>query len=168
MLPALESYVADVDDVMAVSSAETGGGRRVRWVVDAQCVPTILHVVLPAGSLGPPATPTAGSRRPSTRWGPGYVAPSRKYLMFAEADNLCGIAQVYPTSEKANNNNDGYAPMFARVDSACWTSTYHSVASHELMHTLGSVMSDSLHPAPPGTAPTTTTSCATSTGPVSR
>jgi hypothetical protein len=74
VLPALESYVADVDDVMAVSSAETGGGRRVRWVVDSQCVPTILHVVLPAGGGGgggaPPATPTAASPRPSTRWRP--------------------------------------------------------------------------------------------------
>ena len=151
VLPALQSYVADVDDVMAVSSAETGGGRRVRWVVDAQCVPTILHVVLPAGSLGSASDSDGGfTATINAMEAKGYAAPSRKYLMFAEADNLCGIAQVYPTSAKTNNYNNGYAPMFARVDSACWTSTYHSVASHELMHTLGSVMSDSLHPSAAG------------------
>ena len=50
--------------------------------------------------------------------------------MFADANNLCGIAQVYPDSDKTNNNNNGRCPMYARVDSACWTSSYHSVASH--------------------------------------
>jgi hypothetical protein len=70
--------------------------------------------------------------------------------MFVEANNLCGIAQVYPDSTKANNNNDGRFAMFARVDSACWTSGYHSVAAHELMHTLGSVQSDSPHPSAAG------------------
>jgi hypothetical protein len=151
VLPALQSYVADVDDVMAVSADETGGGRRVRWVVDGQCVPTILHVVLPAGSLGSSSDSDGGfTATINAMEAKGYNASDRKYLMFAEADNLCGIAQVYPTSAKTNNYNNGFAPMFARVDSACWTSTYHSVASHELMHTLGSVMSDSLHPSAAG------------------
>jgi hypothetical protein len=151
VVAALQSYVADVDDVMAVSSAETGGGRRVRWVVDAQCVPVIAHVVLPAGSLGLATDADGGFNATiNAMKALGNTSPNRKYLMFAEADNLCGIAQVYPSSAKANNVNDGFAPMFARVDSACWTSTYHSVAAHELMHTLGSVMSDSLHPSAAG------------------
>ena len=149
--PALESYVADIDDVMAMSSAETGGGRRVRWVVDSQCVPTILHITLPAGSLGSASDSDGGfTATINAMENAGYSANNRKYLMFVEADNLCGIAQVYPTSAKSSNYNNGFAPMFARVDSACWTSTYHSVASHELMHTLGSVMSDSLHPSAAG------------------
>jgi hypothetical protein len=151
MLPALESYVADVDDVMAVSSAETGGGRRVRWVTNASCVPVVLHVVLPAGSLGSASDGDGGFNATiSAMKVAGYGAVGRKYLMFVEANNLCGIAQVYPDSTKSNNNNDGRFPMYARVDSACWTSSFHSVAAHELMHTLGSVQSDSPHPSAAG------------------
>ena len=151
MLPALLSYVADVDDVMGVSSAETGGGRRVRWVTDASCVPVIAHVVLPAGSLGSSSDSDGGFNATiSAMKVAGWGSSGHKYLMFAEASNLCGIAQVYPDSDKANNNNDGRYPMYARVDSACWTSSYHSVAAHELMHSLGSVMSDSPHPSAAG------------------
>jgi hypothetical protein len=151
VLPALESYVADVDDVMALSSAETGGGRRVRWVTDASCVPVIAHVVLPAGSLGSASDGDGGFGATVTAMhNAGYGAAGRKYLMFAEANNLCGIAQVYPDSTKASNNNDGRFPMYARVDNACWTSSYHSVAAHELMHTLGSVQSDTPHPSAAG------------------
>jgi hypothetical protein len=151
VLPALESYVADVDDVMAVSSAETGGGRRVRWVTNSNCVPVILDVVLPAGSLGRSSDADGGFNSTiSAMRNAGYYAAGRKYLMFADANNLCGIAQVYPDSTKSNNNNDGRFPMFARVDSACWTSSFHSVAAHELMHTLGSVMGDSPHPSAAG------------------
>jgi hypothetical protein len=151
VLPALESYVADVDDVLALSAAETGGGRRVRWVTDANCVPVIAHVVLPAGSLGGATDGDGGFGATVTAMrNAGYAAAHRKYLMFADANNLCGIAQVYPDSTKASNNNDGRFPMYARVDNACWTSTYHSVAAHELMHTLGSVQSDSPHPSAAG------------------
>jgi hypothetical protein len=151
VLPALESYVADVDDVMAVSSAETGGGRRVRWVDDASCVPVIKHVVLPAGSLGSASDSDGGfTKTINAMKAAGYNAANRKYLMFVESDNLCGIAQVYPTSTKVGNLNDGGLPMYARVDSACWTSTYHSVAAHELMHTLGAVQGDVPHPSAAG------------------
>jgi len=146
VLPALRSYVADVDDVMSMSSAETGGGRRVRWVTDANCVPVVLHVRLPAGSLGTAAAADGGfAATVRAMEAAGYTAPDRKYLMFVEADNLCGIAQVYPVSTPTGNANDGGSPMFARVDSACWTSSYHSVAAHELMHTLGSVEEDAPH-----------------------
>lgn len=151
VLPALKSYVADVDDVMAVSSAETGGGRRVRWVTDSSCVPVILDIVLPAGSLGSSSDSDRGfNATVQAMRNLGYRSAGRKYLMFVDANNLCGIAQVYPDSTKTDNNNDGRFPMFARIDSACWTSSYHSVAAHELMHSLGSVMSDSPHPTPFG------------------
>lgn len=151
VLPALRSYVADVDDVMAVSSAETGGGRRVGWVTDASCAPVVLHVVLPVGSLGSSSDSDGGFNATiSAMKLAGYSGVGRKYLMFVEATNLCGIAQVYPDSTKSNNNNDGRFPMYARVDSGCWTSSFHSVAAHELMHTLGSVQSDSPHPSAAG------------------
>ena len=142
VLPALRSYVADVDDVMAESSAETGGGRRVLWVTSANCVPTVLHVVLPAGSLADFGNTIAVMESL------GYTAANRKYLMFAEdvSGSYCGIAQVYGDSSKSVANfNNGQAPMFEAVESPCWTlgSGQHSVAAHELMHSLGSVMDDS-------------------------
>jgi len=142
VVPALRSYVADVDDVMAESSAETGGGRRVRWVTGSGCVPTVLHVVLPAKSLANFSTTIAVMESQ------GYTAPNRKYLMFAEdvSGSYCGIAQVYGDSTKSvANYNNGQAPMFEAVESPCWSlgSGQHSVAAHELMHSLGSVMDDS-------------------------
>jgi hypothetical protein len=37
MRASLKSYVADVDDVFALSSRKTDAGRRVRWAQDSSC-----------------------------------------------------------------------------------------------------------------------------------
>ena len=139
VLPVLRDEVANVDDVFAVSSEQTGGGRRVRWVHDADCLPVIKDVSVPGGALGTDIWATINAVKAA-----GYTDPNRKYLMFADAKQLCGIGTLYGDEKLANNLNDGYAASYARVDASCW-STSSSVAAHELTHTLGGVQPGAPH-----------------------
>ena len=139
LLPVLRNEVANVDDVFAVSSEQTGGGRRVRWVHDADCVPVIEDVVVPDGALGPDFWGTVDALKSL-----GYDDPNRKYLLFADANQFCGIGTLYNDLRQSSNYNDGYAASFARVDANCW-STGQSVAAHELTHNLGGVQQGAPH-----------------------
>lgn len=142
---ALLSYVADVDDTFALSSRESG--RRVRWVTDGSCVPLVERVVVPSGTLArPDMVRLKMALRPL-----GFTNPDRKYLVFADAAELCGIADVYLDDRRsAANRNNGGVPMYARIDTPCWAvpPAGHSTPAHELMHTLGAVQPS----APNGTA----------------
>src|SRR5439155_16811287 len=72
----------------------------------------------------------------------GYKRPDRKYLVWTDANVLCGVGSVYSdTKPGLTNLNNGYAPMFARVDAACWG----YAEGHELMHTLGAVQKGAPH-----------------------
>src|SRR6266540_883212 len=141
LLPMLRSWVADVDDTFALSSRKTGGGLRTRWV-HRDCEPVIVREVLPAGSLKNGFTATMDALKAR-----GYKNKARKYLVFADDATLCGVGQMYNDSGKDVNYNDGAVPMFARVDSACWTfpQSWHSTAAHEIMHTIGGVQDDAPH-----------------------
>lgn len=139
--PALAQVLADIDDTFALSARETGGGRRVRWVTTAPtadgCSPVVPRVVVPAGAL---ASFTA-SRQALT--GLGWNLGTRKYLVFAEATTMCGIADIAgDASPAATNLSNGGTAMFARVDSACWQG---QPATHELTHTLGAVQNGAPH-----------------------
>ena len=41
------SWASTIDEILVRSAQETGGVRRVRWVTDGTCTPTVLDVVLP-------------------------------------------------------------------------------------------------------------------------
>lgn len=144
--PVLEEAVRVVDDTVAASAAKTGGGRRVRWVMDAACTPALTKVVLPAGALG---TDTAGFR---TMVGElarlGHADPARKYLVFADATAVCGVSDLLDDDRPVDNLHDnGSAPMYARIDSVCWTTGrgLPSMPAHELMHLLGGVQRSAPH-----------------------
>ena len=139
MLPVLLDEVANVDDVFAVSSAQTGGGRRVRWVQDAECVPVVVDVTVGAGDLGPDFITTIEALEAR-----GYDHANRKYMIFADANEFCGIGTLYRDQQLTDNRNDGYAASYARVDANCW-STAHSVPAHELTHNLGGVQLGAPH-----------------------
>ena len=139
VLPVLRNEVANVDDVFAVSSEQTGGGRRVRWVHDADCLPVVQDVTVPDGALGPDFWGTVNALQAL-----GFDDPNRKYLTFADANQFCGIGTLYNDLRQTDNYNDGYAASFARVDTNCW-STAHSVAAHELTHNLGGVQQGAPH-----------------------
>jgi hypothetical protein len=142
LLASLQSYVADVDDTFALSSRESG--RRVRWVTDASCVPVVDHVVVPRGTFARPDMVRMKAALRSL----GYTSPDRKYLVFADAAQLCGIADVYLDDRPAQTNrNNGGVPMYARVDTPCWSvpRAGHSTPAHELMHMLGAVQASAPH-----------------------
>ena len=139
VLSLLRNEVANVDDVFAVSSEQTGGGRRVRWVHDADCLPVVQDVTVPDGALGPDFWGTVNALQAL-----GFDDPNRKYLTFADANQFCGIGTLYNDLRLTDNYNDGYAASYARVDSNCW-STAHSVAAHELTHNLGGVQQAAPH-----------------------
>ena len=149
--PQLLSELADVDDAFLLSARKTGGGRLVRWVHDATCVPTVLDVPVAATAFGQ-AGDTAGAalgRTIAALQTAGLDAANRKYLVFADttflvgSQPLCGIASYYGDDRAQDNYNLGSWAEYARVDTGCWNSggagAQTDVPAHELMHTLGAV-----------------------------
>ena len=137
--PILRNEVANIDDVFALSARQTGGERRVRWVRDSGCLPSVRDVTLPRGSLGSDFFGTIAALRKL-----GYGAANRKYLMFADANRFCGIGTMYTDRNPTLNDNDGRFAQYGRVDTNCW-STAQSVAAHELTHNLGGVQATAPH-----------------------
>ena len=138
----IRTWAAGVDTIVNRSAAITGGTRHLRFVTSpagGSCTPTVLSVVLPAGSTADfDAMMTALDAR-------GFRSPNRKYLIWTDAAVLCGIASVYQDSiPGATNYNNGLAPQYARIDTGCWGYA-ESVEAHELVHTLGSVQPDAPH-----------------------
>lgn len=137
VLPLLLNEVANVDDVFAVSAAKTNGIRRVRWVHDGACTPVLPEVVVPQGAMS-----SFGATIQAVQ-ALGYADPNRKYLMFADANALCGIGTLYTDSRTTGNSNDTRT-AYARVDASCWSGST-SVAAHELTHNLGGVLPGAPH-----------------------
>ena len=143
----LQLWAAGVDDVFNRSAALTGGVRQVRYVTDTDgstCVAKVLNVTVPAGSM------SSFNATISAVQALGHTAPNRKYLMWTDASVLCGVASMYPNDggTQGNPNNGSYA-QYARIDSGCWGfgdgAAQHSVEAHELLHTMGGVMSTAPH-----------------------
>jgi hypothetical protein len=141
--------LAQVDDLFAYASAVPGESRRVRWYSDANCQPSIAEVVLPAGSLS-----ESHANLESRLETAGYSNGLHKYLVFAEGNRLggstCGLGDYYddpsPGADNPNNGGAALAPAVARVDAICWFSNSNqAITTHELIHTLGAVLSGAPH-----------------------
>ena len=153
LLGQFKLWAAGTDDVVNRSAALTGGVRNIRYVTEPgvgdTCEAKVLNITVPAGSLA-----SFGSSIKAVQ-ALGYDRPDRKYLMWTDASVLCGVATVYPydTDGQGNPNNGSYA-QYARVDPGCWGygdgARQNSVEAHELVHTLGAVMSSAPHGTSPG------------------
>lgn len=148
LLPFFRHEAALVDDIYAVSSARTGGGRRVRWVHDDRCRPTVREVTVPDGTVRRGAGPLGLAVRAK------HTRPDRKYVLLIDDrppdGTSCGLAELYGDDSPTDNVHDGQVAMFAWVYAPCWASatwTGHSLIAHELTHTMGAVL---------GTAPNST------------
>lgn len=150
-LAEIRNLAAEIDDIVLASAQETGGFQKLRWVTDsgtAGCAVVVGNVVLGATADDSFANTLTALRNA------GYDDPDRKYLVFMDADVICGQAELYQDAEAAqtNDNNGGptgdpTAGMIGRVDrgtpgSTCWDG---STATHELFHTLGAVQSGAPH-----------------------
>lgn len=148
MASTFKLWAAGVDDVVNRSAALTGGVRHLRYVTEPDgaggCTAKVLNVTVPDGSMS-----SFGATINAVK-ALGYDNPARKYMMWTDANVLCGIATTYPydTDGQGNPNNGSYA-QYARTDAGCWGwgngTDQHSVEAHEIVHTLGSVMRTAPH-----------------------
>ena len=134
------NYAPKIDWQINQSAAETGGEAHVRFATepsgDGGC-----QLSVPVARLSASGDDSF-SNTVSELKAMGYNRSDRKYLVWTDANVLCGVGSVYSDSRPGLNNlNNGYAPMFARVDAGCWD----YAEGHELMHTLGSVQQSAPH-----------------------
>jgi hypothetical protein len=147
LLPTLRIWAAGIDDVFNRSAALSGGVRNLRYVTEpggGGCVARVLNVTVPAGSMVS-FNATINAVRAL-----GYDLTSRKYMMWTDANYLCGVATMYPTDTDAQTNpNNGYYAQYARIDNGCWGlgngTNQHSVEAHEVLHMLGGVQYSAPH-----------------------
>ena len=160
LLPSLKTWAAGAGTVVNRSAALTGGVRDVRWVHEAgtgACQPVVLNVTVPAGSM-------AGfGQTISAVQAQGYTSPTRKYLMWADANVLCGIANKYPTTSRARAT-----PTTATTRSTRASTRAAGAARTPWRRTSSSTTSAGSSapprtPRPTVTARTSPTACATST-----
>jgi hypothetical protein len=146
----IQQWAADMDAVFQASADKTGSVRHVRFVTDPGCNVIVDNVVLSNnGADNLEATTTELAAK-------GYNRFDRKYVVWMDATELCGIAAYYidenPGQSNFNNGVTGVPGPVARIDSGCWglASQGGSVEAHELMHSLGAVMPGAPHASPAG------------------
>jgi hypothetical protein len=145
IVPYIRKWAADADAVFMASAAPAGAIRHVRWLHDANCQPTVDHVVLSPNGDDDLTTTVAELTAL------GYNDPSRKYVVWMDANELCGVSSYYEDdrhgTENFNNGNPVAPATVSRIDNGCWGlgDEGESIEAHEIMHALGSVMPTSPH-----------------------
>jgi hypothetical protein len=136
LLPSFRQWAAELDQATWLSAAETGGGRHLRFVTDADCQLDVARAVLTPlgeGDFGQMRTELQAL---------GYNRSDRKYMVWVDtAGGICGLGEVYDDQRPAGDNWNNGGPMYARVDAPCW----HYAELHEIFHTLGAVQPDTPH-----------------------
>lgn len=126
---------------MLQSAAERRDGRRIRFVTDASCRPVVKEVRLPAKKVNSNFFDTIDAL-----FARGYDRNNRKYLVFMDANYLCGVGTMFlddsPRLSNINNQIGGYARIDRGYKNSCWNG---GVAAHELFHTLGGVQNSAPH-----------------------
>ena len=142
ILPLIQtSYAPYVEWQYRMSAAATGGEAHIPFVTSggAGCTLTVRHEVLSAtGDDNLSNTMSELKAR-------GYTRADRRYMVFMDANVLCGIGQIYRDSQPGQTNaNNGSYTAFGRSDAGCWG----YAEGHELMHNLGGVQVDAPHATP--------------------
>jgi hypothetical protein len=137
------SYAPFVEWQYRMSAAETGGEVHVPFVTvpdgAGSCTLVVRKEVLSS---------TADDNFSNTMTelkARGYNRADRRYMVWMDANVLCGIGQIYRDSQSGQTNaNNGSYTAFGRVDAGCWG--YGE--AHELMHNLGGVQPDAPNATP--------------------
>jgi len=142
VIPAIRAtYAPRIDWQFNTSAAETGGQAHVTFVTEPDAAGTGCQLSVAVAHLSA-AGDDSFSSTVSELKALGYTRSDRKYLVWTDAAVLCGVGSLYSDAKPGLSNlNNGAAPMFARVDAACWD----YAEGHELMHTLGAVQSGAPH-----------------------
>ena len=137
------SYAPFVEWQFRTSAAETAAEVHVPFVT-APDATTGCTLVVRREVLSPTADDSF-SNTISELKARGYNRADRRYLVWMDANVLCGIGQLYRDSQPGQTNaNNGYYTAFSRVDAGCWG--YGE--AHETMHNLGGVQPDAPHGTP--------------------
>jgi hypothetical protein len=137
------SYAPYVEWQFRMSAAETGGEAHVPYVTAPDgaggCTLVVRKEVLSS---------TADDNFSNTITelkARGYNRADRRYMVWMDANVMCGIGQIYRDSQPGQTNaNNGSYTAFGRVDAGCWG--YGE--AHELMHNIGGVQPDAPHATP--------------------
>jgi hypothetical protein len=140
----IQGWAAAMNNIFVESGLQTGSPRNVRFVHDASCYVTVDNVVLPPNGDNS-TTDTILALQTL-----GYDRGDRKYMIWMDANIICGEATFRVDSQPGANNMNNYGSMWARIDNGCWNpTTYESpgyaYAAHELMHLMGGVQGDVPH-----------------------
>ena len=136
----IRTAAAAADQIYRDSAAQTDGSRSIRFVhsnLPMGCLIDVKEVILSSAGLANNFTQTVAEIKAA-----GYQAADRKYLIFVEADAMCGIGTSFPDDRRDGANRNNVGPSYSRVDNAllgarnCWTP---HAAAHELMHNFGGV-----------------------------
>lgn len=136
LLPSIKQWAGVADGVYVNSAAETGGVRHIRFVTDASCVPTVLHVVMS------PTGDDSFSNTISELQAAGLSATDRKYMVWVDSNIYCGIGNVKGDDSPGVTNINNYGPSYGRTDRGCWGGY---TEAHELMHNIGGVQLSAPH-----------------------
>jgi hypothetical protein len=130
-----QTWAAEMDATVKLSADQTGGVRRIRFVHNASCTPTISRVVVPAENFGLQIRALHGDRM------------DRRYMVWMDATEYCGVGESFQDDQPGwrNGNNAGPGSLVARVDSGCWGIPGALAETHELFHTLGAVQNSAPH-----------------------
>jgi hypothetical protein len=142
VIPAIRAtYAPRVDWQFNQSAAETGSEAHVRFVTEPDAAGTGCQLSVVIAHLSATGDDSFSNTVTELK-ALGLNRSDRKYLVWTDSDVLCGVGSLYSDSRPGLSNlNNGYAPMFARVDSGCWD----YAEGHELMHTLGAVQTGAPH-----------------------
>jgi len=141
VVPTIRSnYAPRIDWQFTQSAAETSGEVHVRFVTEATAGAGGCQLSVAVAHLTASGDDSFSNTITELK-ALGFNKKDRKYLVWTDANVLCGVGSVYSDTSPLNNFNNGYAPMFARVDASCWG----YAEGHELMHNLGSVQEDAPH-----------------------
>ena len=145
IVPYIQKWAAEADAVFMGSAAPARAIRHIRWQHDANCQPTVDHVILsPSGDDN--LTNTIAELAAL-----GYSDPQRKYVVWMDANEMCGISSYYeddrPGTDNFNNGHPIAPSTVSRIDNGCWGlgNVGESIEAHEIMHALGAVMPTSPH-----------------------
>ncbi|HEV2758095.1 MAG TPA: fibronectin type III domain-containing protein, partial [Acidimicrobiales bacterium] len=135
-----QTWAAQIDAGVKESAEQTGGVRRIRFVHDESCTPTISRLVLTAA-----ADTDFGAFNTEVRQAHAERT-DRRFLVWMDATTFCGVAE-FRADDRPDwvNLNNGSHSMVGRVDSGCWGIPGSLAEAHELFHTLGAVQASAPH-----------------------
>ncbi len=137
----IRRWAGQVEWTVQQSASRLNGQRAVRWVTDSKCKVSVRSVRVSNAGLGDIANLIDELQDQ------GYSRQDRTYMLFVQSATYCGIATA-PRDDSTKSNLATRSAGYARIDTPCWDAGdkgYHSIAAHELFHTLGAVQGSAAH-----------------------